>query len=213
MATSTFGAPQFFRNFGSSTSGDFDEFMLPKTGDHIITVPGQGPSYNTALGKFPLGQKRNEEMTRYLPVMKALLKVMKTNKAAPEDVNTLLVLSRDLQKYAPKGNNQFGGIGILDSFGGMEGMGLPETGDLIINVNGEPHIRTEFGTFPLPDESLMTDAERELFLPSIKTFISILEKDDLDADEMNTILSQSRELINLIPDNFSGQFGLSGFGK
>ena len=35
--------------------------------------------------------------------MKALVKVMETNTPAPEDVNTLLVLTRDLTKNLPKG--------------------------------------------------------------------------------------------------------------
>ena len=35
--------------------------------------------------------------------MKALVKVMETNTPAPKDVNTLLVLTRDLTKNLPKG--------------------------------------------------------------------------------------------------------------
>ena len=74
------------------------------------------------------------------------------------------------------------------------------------------------GAFPLSDVSLMTDAERQQFLPSVETFISVLEKDNLDASEMNTLLAQSRELTNLIPSNLLNQFGgglngLAGFGK
>ena len=37
---------------GSRNSGNFNEFLLPETGDHIVNVPGQGPSFNTALGKI-----------------------------------------------------------------------------------------------------------------------------------------------------------------
>ena len=36
---------------GLRNSGNFNEFLLPETGDHIVSVPGQGPSFNTALGK------------------------------------------------------------------------------------------------------------------------------------------------------------------
>merc|ERR1712039_1102406 len=115
-----------------------------------------------------------QERARFLPVMKALLKVMKTKTAAPSDVNK--------------------------------------------NIGGQPHIMTNFGAFPLSDVSLMTDAERQQFLPSVETFISVLEKDNLDASEMNTLLAQSRELTNLIPSNLLNQFGgglngLAGFGK
>ena len=45
------------------------------------------------------------------------------------------------------------------------------------------------------------------------TFISVLKKDNLDANEMNILLDQSRELLNLIPENIIGQFGLGGFGN
>ena len=45
----------------------------------------------------------SEERNKFLPVMKALVKVMETNTPAPEDVNTLLVLTRDLTKNLPKG--------------------------------------------------------------------------------------------------------------
>ena len=83
-----------------------------------------------------------EERNRFLPVMRALLKVMETSTPAPEDINTLLVLSRDLTKYIPDGSAQFGAFANLD---GIESMGLPETGDVIKYVNGEPHIETQFG--------------------------------------------------------------------
>ena len=45
----------------------------------------------------------SEERNKFLPVMKALVKVMETNTPAPKDVNTLLVLTRDLTKNLPKG--------------------------------------------------------------------------------------------------------------
>merc|ERR1712217_630492 len=168
---------------GGSVDTKYDNFLLPESGDHIINVPGQGPSFNTKIGKFPVGENimSAQERARFLPVMKALLRVMETKNAAPSDVNNLLILTRDLQKYAP-----------ADS--------------------------ANFGAFPLSDVSLMTDAEREQFLPSVRTFISVLEKDNLDVSEMNTLLAQSRELTNLIPSNLLSQFGgglngLAGFGK
>ena len=52
------------------------------------------------------------------------------------------------------------------------------------------------GSFPLSETSLMTDEERERFLPVSRTFTSILEKDTLDVREMNLLLKQSRELTN-----------------
>ena len=83
-----------------------------------------------------------EERGWFLPVMKALLKVMETSTPAPEDVNTLLVLSRDLSKYIPEASSQFTSFVNVN---GIENMGLLETGDVIIDVDGEPHIQTQFG--------------------------------------------------------------------
>merc|ERR1712149_45269 len=175
-------------------------------------------SVQTPFGVFELAARNSltrQSRNLYLPVMRALLKVMETSTPAPEDVNTLLVLTRELTKNIPEGTNN-----LIPSFNGfnVEGMGLPEEGDVIVQYKGIPHIVTQFGAFPLSDVSLMTDAERRQFLPSVKTFISVLEKDNLDASEMNTLLAQSRELTNLIPSNLLNQFGgglngLAGFGK
>ena len=82
-----------------------------------------------------------EQRQQWLPVMEVLVKVMETSSPRPEDINTLLVLSRDLSQYAPEGFNAFAG------FEGIKEMGLPESGDVIRNVQGTPHIMTSFGEF------------------------------------------------------------------
>merc|ERR1719362_266961 len=58
-------------------------------------------------------------------------------------------------------------------------------------------------------------SERATYLPATKTFVSVLKKDTLDADEMNLLLQQSRDLINLVPSNFLEQFGngFAGLGR
>ena len=108
---------------------------------------------NLSTGKLPFSGKNlmsRQERNQYLPIMKALLKVMETSRPSPQDVNTLLKLSRDLAKNSPKGQFQiplaglgFGGFGIDD----IESMGLPETGDIIKTVNGVPMIKTKFGKY------------------------------------------------------------------
>ena len=85
-----------------------------------------------------------EDRSRILPVMRALLIVMESNNPSPNDVNNLLVLSRDLAKFVPDGSNQFGGFANLE---GIAAMGLPETGDVVKFINGEPHVETQFGEF------------------------------------------------------------------
>ena len=90
-----------------------------------------------------------EERAEQLPVMKALIKVMETDKPDPADVNELLVLTRDLQKNGLNNGKAgfLGGFGAGIGLAGIEGMGLPETGDIIENVDGEPHINTQFGEY------------------------------------------------------------------
>ena len=83
-------------------------------------------------------------MSAYLPVMRALLRVMETDRPSPADVNTLLVETRELNKNVPKGQNilrNFGNFGI----DGLESMGLPDRGNIIENIEGVPHIKTTFG--------------------------------------------------------------------
>ena len=87
--------------------------------------------------------------TRQKIFTQALLKVIETNTPAPKDVNTLLVLSRDLNKDIPKGE----GGRSLPGFSGFPGvdlngdLGLVENGDVITDVEGVPHILTQFGMF------------------------------------------------------------------
>ena len=75
--------------------------------------------------------------------MRALLKVMETSTPAPEDVNTLLVLTRDLTKQIPEDSL------ILPTFNGFNvaDMGLPKDGEVIVDYEGVPHIVTQFGKF------------------------------------------------------------------
>ena len=80
--------------------------------------------------------------------MKALLKIMESNRPSIQDINNLLVLTRELNKKVPKGQNLLGNFG---NFGidNLESMGLPAYGDIITNANGATHIRTEFGNYHL----------------------------------------------------------------
>ena len=86
-----------------------------------------------------------EQRNQYLPVMRALLKVMETKTPAPEDVNNLLILTRDLTNQIPEGSE------LIPSFNGFNvgAMGLPEDGDVIVNYEGVPHIVTQFGNLNL----------------------------------------------------------------
>ena len=101
-----------------------------------------------SIGSFPSQGITSEQRAIYLPVMKALLKVMSTKRPAAQDINNLLIVTRELNKKVPKGQNLLGNFGSGDlNFGvdDLESMGLPETGDLIITVKGTPHIKTTFG--------------------------------------------------------------------
>ena len=60
------------------------------------------------------------------------------------------------------------------------------------------------GKFPL--ESLMTKAEREQFLPAVRSFIKLLRKDVLNPTETKQLLDQARKLDswNLFPFDVRG---------
>ena len=55
-----------------------------------------------------------------------------------------MILTRDLTNQIPKDQNI---LTSLRGFGldGLETIGLPESGDIVINVEGVPHIKTKFG--------------------------------------------------------------------
>ena len=96
-----------------------------------------------------------EQRAIYLPAMRALLKVMEDgSRLNAQDINTLFLATRELNKRVPKGQNLLGNFGETGGFGGfdivgLENMGLPQTGDIVINVDGVPHVKTTFGMFML----------------------------------------------------------------
>jgi len=160
---------------------------------------------NTRLGVFPLAARNAmtlDERNTYLPVMKSLVKVMETRYPAPEDVNTLLVLSRDLSKGLLKVK---GRIPIPAAFGDVLGFAdvLLDEGDAIVNVNGLPHVLTKYGAFPLSDQSLMTDEERKRYLPATKLFVKVLEKEFIDQNEVNELIKRGEDLQDLLPERWN----------
>ena len=92
---------------------------------------------STLKNRTPFGKR-----SQYLPVMKALLKVMESKSSSPNDVNTLMILTRDLLKQIP--NDQFN-FGPNSWLGKVIDMGLPESGDIVVNINRIPHITTQWG--------------------------------------------------------------------
>merc|ERR1712242_374338 len=53
-------------------------------------------SIETGFGSIPNQRITPDQRATYLPVMKALLKVMETNRPAVQDINNLMVLTREL---------------------------------------------------------------------------------------------------------------------
>ena len=58
------------------------------------------------------------------------------------------------------------------------------------------------GSFPLSEVSLLTDEERERFLPVIRTFTSVLKKDIIDHEEIKLLVRQSEELQKFVPEEW-----------
>jgi len=193
-------------NFRNSISGLTNSFSSGRVG-------APTPSFNN-IGSIPSQGITADQRATYLPVMRALLKVMSTSRPAAQDINTLLIQTRELNRRVPKGQNLLGSFGSGDlTFGidNLEGMGLPETGDLITNVNGVPHIKTTFGVFPLSSTSLMTDQERQQFLPIVRQFTNVLEKGSANAAETQSLVREIQKLNQLIPANIGSSIqGLLG---
>jgi len=174
----------------------------------VVEVGAQNS--NNAFGNIGQGFTA-EQRALYLPSMRALLRVMESDRQNPQDINNLLVETRELNKKVPKGQNVLANFG---SFGidGLESMGLPESGDIITNVDGIPHIRTTFGQFPLSDTSLMTPEEKRKFLPAVRAFTNVLEKGNADANDTAALLGYAQDLMRDLPSN-SGGFDLSNLGN
>ena len=66
--------------------------------------------------------------------MRALLKTMESQNPTPEDFNALLIATRDLKQY-------------FKDFNGMKQLGVPETGDIITTIDGEPYFITKLGEY------------------------------------------------------------------
>ena len=83
-----------------------------------------------------------KERTKFLPVMKALSKVMENKNLVPSDVNALLVQTRDLMKNIPPGYNER--LPFLKKINDIK-LSFPDKGDIINYKNGVPHIVTGLG--------------------------------------------------------------------
>merc|ERR1712156_702706 len=153
--------------------------------------------------QFFNGQLENELLTpearkKILPIMMALLTLMGSGRPTVDDLNSLMVATRDLKKHLPEGSD-------ISDFVGMEGfedMALPEAGDVIQYVNGEPVLMTNFGKFPLSAIEPLTDEERQQFIPTTRKLINLLQKENLGANQMKNLLKTSKKLTNLIPTTF-----------
>ena len=78
-------------------------------------------------------------------------------------------------------------------------------------MNDESLFLFPTGIFPLSDTSLMTEQERQQFLPIVRKFTNVLEKGNANAAETQDLVSEIRKLNQLIPSNIGGSIsGLIG---
>merc|ERR1711962_1227411 len=197
-----------FNNFQPSRA-----INTPNAANFVDGRPlGLTVDFDSSFGSFPLSSRNQltpAQRQALLPVMESVLRVMESDKPSVNDVNTLMVQVRDLLKKVPEGYlpnlRQFGfeGLDGLD-LDVLKNVALKETGDIAITENGQDKIVTSFGKFPL--ESLMTKAERETFLPAVRSFIKLLRKDVLNPTETKQLLDQARKLDswNLFPFDVRG---------
>ena len=89
--------------------------------------------------------------------MEALLKTLETDVPSARDMNTLMILVRDLLKLVPEGqtNNlrEYGFDADSIPFGmdldTLKNVALPATGDIVVTENGQDKIVTGFGKYEL----------------------------------------------------------------
>merc|ERR1712212_1468599 len=196
FTSAAYAAPQFFQPaFGTFGLGNVPRatVRLANANNPVVV--------DTQFGSFPAQGITPEQRATYLPIMKALLKVMQTTQPSSQDLNTLMILTRELNKKVPKGEKSL--LGSLGNFGfeDLESMGLPESGDIVMDIDGVPHVRTSFGVFPFPERNLMTAQEKSKFLPIIKNFADVLEENGTNKGKIDLLLQQSKKLAKLIPEN------------
>merc|ERR1711973_437760 len=236
LAASSYGAPQYYgyQNVPAQHSYPYSlaffnnpynpvqavapqPAVLTRTASNSLNSAPLGITvdFDSSFGSFPLGSQNEltpAQRDILLPVMESLIKVMESDKPSVSDVNTLMIQVRDLLKQVPEGYvpnlRQFGldvdSVSLGLDLETLKTVALPETGDIAITENGQDKIVTSFGKFPL--ESLMTKAEREQFLPAVKSFIKLLRKDVLNQTETKELLDQARKLDswNLFPFDVRG---------
>jgi len=213
LAASAFGAPQYGYRLLNVPSRPLNSYYRPY---YNYRRPQPQTIVDTQFGTFPLTSQNRlspSQRAQYLPLMKALLTVMESNRPTPSEVNTLMVLTRDLLSQVPEGQalpnfKNFGldfdissltGLGL--DLGSLKDAGLPKTGDIIIDVDGQNYIKTDFGSFPLSDLNLMSDEQKAQFLPAVRAFADLLEKDNLNPTEIKQLLGEAKKLDtqNFVP--------------
>merc|ERR1711962_1151063 len=215
-----FQLAQLMNGFGNGNS--FNNFQpsrainTPNAANFVDGAPlGLTVDFDSSFGSFPLSSRNQltpAQRQALLPVMESVLRVMESDKPSVNDVNTLMIQVRDLLKKVPEGYlsnlKQFGfdtdSISLGLDLENLRTVALKETGDIAITENGQDKIVTSFGKFPL--NSLMTKAEREQFLPAVRSFIKLLRKDVLNPVETKELLDEARKLDswNLFPFDVRG---------
>merc|ERR1712210_188388 len=184
---SVFGAPQDTKYFNRKT-----------VYDALNSFGGAPDGYDEIQKSYgSINRLPNDQLAQYFIIMKALLKVMESSNPSPNDINTLMVLTRDLIRQIPEGSIQ-----LPFNFGSndISNVGLPETGNIIVNIREVPHIVTKMGSFPLSEVSLLSEDERDQYIPTTRTFIRVLD-DGLDSKDINLLVDKCKEFSKLFPQS------------
>merc|ERR1712109_138272 len=167
----------------------------------------------TPSGTFSVSNRNTmtiDQRNQFLPVMKALLKVMESSRPTSRDVNKLLMYSRDLLKKIRGDKSNLSFIQFISNFYNfnngklnviIEFFDLLMDGDVIVDVDGTPYVLTQIGAFPLSDVDMMTDEERNYYLPILRRFTQSLQNDVIDTADINWLLDKSMELSNKLQVN------------
>ena len=58
------------------------------------------------------------------------------------------------------------------------------------------------GKFPLSGIEPLTDEERQQFIPTTRKLINLLQKENLNTNQMKNLLKTLKKLTNMIPTSF-----------
>merc|ERR1712241_1140931 len=91
---------------------------------------------NPKFSSSPMKEAKTNQGAIYLPIMKAFLRVMKTDQPSTPEVNSLMVQIRDLSQNVPEEQNLLKSFFAKLGLNNFQDMGLLASGPILVDING-----------------------------------------------------------------------------